>query len=101
MVFFRIKKPCVPTEMVHALLEGKVQSKWIHRLTPVTRTGKATVEGIEEVAKAVLGPHFHGGQDGVKVRPPRAGIYPICSLTETHTHGISLLFDLQHASTMC
>lgn len=58
----------MPVEMVHTLLEEKVQSKWTHRLTPVTRTGKATLEGLEEVAKEVLGPHFHEGQEGVKVR---------------------------------
>lgn len=58
----------MPTEMVHALLEDKVQSRWTHRLTPVTRTGKATLEGLEEVAKEVLKPYFHEGQEGVKVR---------------------------------
>lgn len=75
----------MPTEMVHALLEDKAQSIWTHRLTPVTRTGKATLEGLEEVAKEVLKPHFHEGQEGVKVWfLSAAGAYPICSLTETH-----------------
>lgn len=68
VLFFRTRAPCVPVEMVHTLLEEKVQSKWTHRLTPVTRTGKATLEGLEEVAKEVLGPYFHEGKEGVKVR---------------------------------
>ncbi|KAL0638091.1 hypothetical protein Q9L58_002871 [Maublancomyces gigas] len=57
--------------MVHTILEDKTQSKWTHRLTPVTRTGKATLEGLEVVAKEVLKPYFHEGQEGVKfcIRP--------------------------------
>jgi hypothetical protein len=69
----------VPTEMVHALLSGKVQSQsmWTHRLTPISRTGKATPEGLEEVAREVLKPHFHEeGQEVVKVRLPSL---PACS----------------------
>ena len=64
----------VPTEMVEALCEsamksgpGSIRSKYVHRLTPITRTGKATLEGIREVAKEVLAPHFHSGQKGIKV----------------------------------
>lgn len=57
----------MPVEMVHTLLKDKTPSKWTHRLTPVTRTGKATLEGLEEVAKEVIGPYFHEGQEGVKV----------------------------------
>lgn len=42
-----------------------------HRLTPIERTGKATLEGLEEVAAHVLKPYFHSGQTGVKfaIRP--------------------------------
>lgn len=29
------------------------------RLAPMTLMGKATMEGLEEVAKKVLAPHFH------------------------------------------
>ncbi|KAI5842508.1 hypothetical protein DFP73DRAFT_479854, partial [Morchella snyderi] len=74
VVFFRTKEPCVPTEIVHALLSGKVQSQsmWTHRLTPISRTGKATPEVLEEIAREVLKPHFHEeGQEVVKyaIRP--------------------------------
>lgn len=42
------------------------QSRWTNRLTPIERTGKATIEGIEQVARHVLKPWFHEGQTGVK-----------------------------------
>ncbi len=35
------------------------KSRWIKRLTPMTRMGKANEKGLEEVSKAVLEPHFH------------------------------------------
>lgn len=30
-------------------------------MTPITKTGKASVDGVEELAKEVLAPHFHSG----------------------------------------
>ncbi|KAA8897086.1 hypothetical protein FN846DRAFT_265270 [Sphaerosporella brunnea] len=78
VTFFRLKQPLEATDIVRALCEsaqkpegGTIRSKYIHRLTPITRTGKATVEGIREVAMAVLAPHFHSGQQGIKfaIRP--------------------------------
>lgn len=75
----------MPVEMVYTLLKDKTPSKWTHRLTPVTRTGKATLEGLGEVAKEVVGPYFHEGQEGVKVCVlSAAGGSQICSLTGTH-----------------
>lgn len=75
----------MPVEMVHTILEDKTQSKWTHRLTPVTRTGKATLDGLEVVAKEVLKPYFHEGQEGVKVRLlSTAGDCPIWSFIRTH-----------------
>lgn len=38
---------------------GTQRHRWIRRLTPMTRLGKATEKGLEEVSKAVLGPEFH------------------------------------------
>ena len=35
------------------------KSRWIKRLTPVTRMGKANEKGLEEVSKAVLERYFH------------------------------------------
>ncbi|KAL7275619.1 hypothetical protein RUND412_001430 [Rhizina undulata] len=79
VVFFRMKPPCVPTEMVYALCEEAEKARgdsdafcnFTHRLTPVSRVGKATLEGITELAKEVLAPHFHAGQECVKfaIRP--------------------------------
>lgn len=76
----------MPVEMVHTILEDKAQSKWTQRLTPVTRTGKATLEGLEEVAKEVLKPYFHEGQEGVKVQfLSVAGDAQFFSLIGTHS----------------
>ncbi|KAI5855267.1 hypothetical protein BZA05DRAFT_391059 [Tricharina praecox] len=78
VTFFRLKPPLEATGMVRALCEsasnpvgGSIRSKFVHRLTPVTRTGKATLEGLREVAAEVLKPHFHSGQEGIKfaIRP--------------------------------
>ncbi|KAF8541947.1 hypothetical protein BDD12DRAFT_455659 [Trichophaea hybrida] len=78
VTFFRLKPPLVPTDMVRALCEsaqqpgaGSIRSKFVHRLTPITKTGKATLEGLKELAKSVLEPHFHRGQIGIKfaIRP--------------------------------
>jgi tRNA acetyltransferase TAN1 len=42
--------------------------RYVKRLTPITATDKATPQGLETVAKQVLGPHFHGtDQAGKKV----------------------------------
>jgi hypothetical protein len=74
VTFFRLKPPLEATDIVRTLCEsaqkpegGTIRSKFIHRLTPVTRTGKATLEGVKEVAMTVLAPHFHSGQEGIKV----------------------------------
>lgn len=87
----------MPVEMVHTLLEEKVQSKWTHRLTPVTRTGKATLEGLEEVAKEVLRPYFHERQEGVKVQFFSGSNLLACWIQLIH---ISFVSGLQYASTM-
>lgn len=75
VTFFRLKSPCVATAMVKELCESlqrpgpgarPLRSRYVHRLTPVDRTGKATLDGLKEIAKEVLGPHFHNGQTGIK-----------------------------------
>ncbi|CUS09671.1 unnamed protein product [Tuber aestivum] len=70
VVFFRLKPPCEPTAMVGALcagtVENRLKSRYVHRLTPVTRIGRANAEGLEAVAKEVLPPHFHQGEDCIK-----------------------------------
>ncbi|KAF8443346.1 hypothetical protein BGX38DRAFT_1120220 [Terfezia claveryi] len=76
VLYFRTNPPINPSNFVHAICSdfaasGTKQSRYTSRLTPIERTGKATVEGIEEVAMHVLKPHFHEGQEGVRfaIRP--------------------------------
>lgn len=76
VVYFRTNTPVSPSEFVHSICSntldsGVLQSRWTNRLTPIERTGKATVESLEEVARIVLKPHFHEGQSGVRfaIRP--------------------------------
>lgn len=57
--------------MVNALcagtVENRLKSRYVHRLTPVTRIGKANAEGLEAVAKEVLPSYFHQGEECIKV----------------------------------
>ncbi|PUU74053.1 hypothetical protein B9Z19DRAFT_1093761 [Tuber borchii] len=70
VIFFRLNPPCEPTAMVNALcagtLENRLKSRYVHRLTPVTRIGKANAEGLEAVAKEVLPSYFHQGEECIK-----------------------------------
>ena len=69
VLFFKTQEPIEPTSFVHRIcqdaFDGAVPKsyRWVSRLTPVTRIGKATAKGLGEVAEAVLGPVFHA--DGV------------------------------------
>jgi len=71
VIFFRLNPPCEPTAMVNALcagtVENRLKSRYVHRLTPVTRIGKANAEGLEAVAKEVLPSYFHQGEECIKV----------------------------------
>jgi len=76
VVYFCTNPPIQPSSFVHAICtdfaaSGVKQCRWTNRLTPIELTGKATVEGIEEVAMHVLKPWFHEGQTGVAfaIRP--------------------------------
>lgn len=65
MLFFKTRGPVEPVSFVHRICLDAAESlgtpkhRWIRRLTPMTRMGKATEKGLEEVSKAVLGPAFH------------------------------------------
>lgn len=66
VLFFKTRAPIDPVEMVHticrdALQTGKSNTRCVKRMTPITKTGKASVEGLEELAKEILAPHFHIG----------------------------------------
>ena len=65
VLFLRTQKPVEPVSFVQRICQdasensAKKQTRFIKRLTPMTRMGKATEAGLETVAKIVLRPHFH------------------------------------------
>ena len=65
VLFFKTGSPIEPVSFVHDICRdalqaaSRKQSRFIRRLTPITLIGKATEKGLGDVAKAVLGPHFH------------------------------------------
>ncbi|MCJ1267446.1 hypothetical protein MMC22_007331 [Lobaria immixta] len=66
VLFFKTRPPIEPVSLVQRICwdafesSGTKNHRWIRRLTPMTRMGKATEKGLDEVSKAVLGPVFHG-----------------------------------------
>ncbi|KAF1839803.1 hypothetical protein BDW02DRAFT_593668 [Decorospora gaudefroyi] len=78
LMFFRTRSPLEPVSFVHKICQDIADGaqlknlRYVKRLTPITATDKATPQGLEAVAKQVLGPHFHGiDQAGKKfaIRP--------------------------------
>lgn len=74
MLFFRTRSPVEPVSFVHKICQdlangGAIKRcRFVKRLTPITATDKATEKGLEDVARKVLAPHFHGpDQVGKKV----------------------------------
>lgn len=65
MLFFKTRAPVEPVSFVRRICLDAAESlgtqrhRCIRRLTPMTRMGKATEKGLEEVSKAVLSPAFH------------------------------------------
>ncbi|MCJ1430224.1 hypothetical protein MMC29_008141, partial [Sticta canariensis] len=65
VLFFKTRPPIEPVAMVQRICWDAFESsatknhRWIRRLTPMTRMGRATEKGLDEVSKAVLGPVFH------------------------------------------
>ncbi|KAI9724954.1 MAG: hypothetical protein M1812_000230 [Candelaria pacifica] len=70
VLFFKTRDPVEPVSFVHSLCKDaslsskQSRSRWVKRLTPMTRMGKASENGLEEVAKAVLQPYF-GQEAGI------------------------------------
>ncbi|KAI4126568.1 MAG: hypothetical protein LQ338_003686 [Usnochroma carphineum] len=66
VLFFKTREPVEPVSFVHRICEDTFNNKslkrtrFVKRLTPMTRMGKANEKSLEEVAKAVLEPVFHG-----------------------------------------
>ncbi|KAF2085331.1 hypothetical protein K490DRAFT_75190 [Saccharata proteae CBS 121410] len=65
IMFFKTRAPIEPVSFVRRICEDALadperkSSRFVKRLTPMTLMGKATESGLEEVARQVLGPHFH------------------------------------------
>jgi tRNA acetyltransferase TAN1 len=66
LLFVRTKAPVEPREFIRRicddakLVTDKAQrkSRFINRFTPISAMGRATEQGVEEIAKTVLSEHF-------------------------------------------
>ncbi|KAI9757656.1 MAG: hypothetical protein M4579_003381 [Chaenotheca gracillima] len=73
VLFFKVRSPVVPTDFVRQICQDALsgsrtqQTRFTKRLTPMTLMGKANEKSLNEVAKAVLAPHFHN-TDGKSVK---------------------------------
>jgi hypothetical protein len=65
VVFFKTIAPVEPVSFIHKICEDAMaepmrkRTRTAKRLAPMTLMGKATMEGLESVARDVLAPHFH------------------------------------------
>ncbi|KAM3421954.1 Uncharacterized protein BST61_g2331 [Cercospora zeina] len=72
IVFFKTVAPVEPVSLVKTICEdamndsSRKRTRFTQRLTPMTFMGRASAEGLEQVALKVLGPHFH--QEPFKAR---------------------------------
>lgn len=72
MVFFKTVAPVEPVSFVKRICEDALstptrkRTRCVKRLSPMTLMDRASVEGLDKVAKAVLAPHFH--QEPFQVR---------------------------------
>ena len=71
----RTRKPIDPVDLVLRICRetqktGSKRSRYAQRLTPITLTSTANLEGLKRVSDAVLQPVFHSGnsQPAYKVR---------------------------------
>lgn len=78
VIFFRTRKPVEPVELVTRICKdaknkGVSKTRFTQRLTPISGTETATLEGVKRLAKEVLKDHFHkeSGQEPLKfaIRP--------------------------------
>lgn len=63
VLFIKTKPPVEPVDFVKRICEGakggdKRKTRYVNRLTPVVSIGKATEQGIVDVARKVLSPWF-------------------------------------------
>ena len=72
VLFLKTKEPIEPISFVRRICQdasehsAKKHTRFIKRLTPMTRMGKASEAGLEQVAKVVLAPDFHGEEASPK-----------------------------------
>ncbi|MCJ1226339.1 hypothetical protein MMC12_002989 [Toensbergia leucococca] len=65
VLFFRTREPIEPVSFVHRICSDALasssskRSRWIKRLTPMSRMGRATEKGLEELCNIVLASCFH------------------------------------------
>ncbi|KAK5122015.1 hypothetical protein LTR16_004174, partial [Cryomyces antarcticus] len=74
VMFFKTRAPIEPVAFVHRICEDAAQTpdrkrtRLVQRLSPMSLMGKATENGLAEVARQVLAPHFHGPDSAEKKR---------------------------------
>ena len=75
VLFFRTRPPVDPVALVHKICADVQQGanvgnvSYVQRLTPITLTARATVQGLDELAAVVLARHFHADKvPSLKVR---------------------------------
>ena len=65
VLFFKTQAPIEPPSFVQKICSdasysaASKKTRFVQRLTPMTRMGKATEKGLKEVSHAVLAPWFH------------------------------------------
>lgn len=65
VIFFKTTSPVEPVSLVKTICEDAMnnntrkRTRFALRLTPMTLMGRASTEGLEQVALKVLAPHFH------------------------------------------
>ena len=84
VLFFRTRAPIEPVSFVHKIcsdaleLANSKKHRWVRRLTPMSRMGKATEKGLDAVSKAVLGPAFHDEGSSPKKVSLTVVLFPRC-----------------------
>lgn len=67
VLFFKTREPVEPVSFVQRVCEeamnkeARKTTRFVRRLTPATRMGKASYKNLEEIATAILAPVFHTG----------------------------------------
>ncbi|EGW30009.1 uncharacterized protein SPAPADRAFT_158333 [Spathaspora passalidarum NRRL Y-27907] len=73
LIFIKTKKPVNPVELVQRLCQESYDSKvkttrYTQKLSPVTDSCSASKEELKNLAKRVLAPHFHSGDQQQPVK---------------------------------